>query len=41
MEALQVGLRTHHQLGAALQLQGLGRLLLQVQELLLAQEVLL
>lgn len=30
-----------HQLGASLQLQGLGRLLLQVQELLLPQEVLL
>lgn len=32
---------THHQLGAPLQLQGLGGLLLQVQELMLPQEALL
>lgn len=32
---------THHQLGAPLQLQGLGSLLLQIQELLLPQKVLL
>lgn len=32
---------THHQLGTPLQLQGLGRLLLQVEEFLLPQEVLL